>query len=117
MTYCSHVKCVMFMLGRNENIFHDLLAALSAGNSSGHTGSPVFICNVLTIISNLLNIGLNIQTEEVSTGGQSHNKILEEFLKQENLENLESLQQHSNDRVYETVAGLLDKYFTSYTEE
>lgn len=96
MTYCSHVKCILNMLTRNKEIFHDLLEALNAGNSAGHHGSPQFICNVLSVIGNLLNIGLNCQEDNqkyffrssiiktYSNNVQSKNTILEAFLTQDN---------------------------------
>lgn len=111
MTYCSHVKCILNMLTRNKEIFHDLLDALDAGNSAGHHGSPQFICNVLSVIGNLLNIGLNCQEENQNNNVQSQNTILEAFLTQGNLGNLEALQEHPNELVYTTVATMLDKYF------
>ena len=97
---CAVHKVLSFLTNYKDIVFYAILDCLDGCNESK------IIHNSLNTMINFLRLGTVLSNET----NNSTNQVLEEFLKQANIQNLEDLQKNPDVKIYEKVSKIFENY-------
>ena len=120
MFYTSNLQDIVKMQKQHSNIIFDVVL-----NSFDSMNDPRVIQNMLDVFKYMQQIGSemkdmlrfdsgNFPEEELKP---SSNSIFDEFLKNNNIEKFQSLQQHPSDEVYKRTESILNDYFSEVCDD